>query len=433
LQEKLDIREDVSERRQLRKFDWIRDDEWVITVVQRHWTRLFRQIAVPILLLALLFPLIAVLVLQAGTVQIIAAVVLSIPILVILGVVVWQYVNWRDDFFVITTQRVVHIERAWPFSTHYEETPLRHIEDIHEAQPSWSANIFNYGNLILQTAGETAEIDMDYVPEPTRLRQAISLQIERSQARELLRARGQIRDLLSQQLHVIPAPETQVEETSEPQHPKQFPILLPFTAIRDYLFPQSWQVSGDGNTIFWRRFWLPGFFRYLPVFALLLLITVGGVLYLLNLPQGVRLFNWVFIWLGAEAVCLGILFWFIEDWRNDYFQLTKNKIIQVDQRPLLLGVSRREAPIDRIQNLGFEIPTVIARFFDYGHVKFETAGTEGQFILQFVRRPKDVQAAISNHKYKFSQQMQRKEAQLRQEELLSWFATYDDIRREAET
>ena len=433
LRGKIDTREDVDQRRQLRQFDWIRDDEWVVSVVQRHWTRLFRQIAVPILLLALLFPLFAALAVQAGTVQIVVAVILAIPILVVLGVVVWQYVNWRDDFFVITTQRVVHIERAWPFSTHYEETSLRHIEDITEAQPSWSANIFNYGNLILQTAGETVEIDMDYVPEPTRLREVISIQIERSQARELLRARGQIREMLAQQLHVIPAAESSPDEVAKAQQQHPFPLLLPFYAIRDYLFPQSWQIADDGKTILWRRYWLPGFFRYLPVFALLFLISVGGGLYLLNLPEGAKLFNWFFIWLGTEAVCLGVLFWFIEDWRNDYFQLTKNKIIQVDQRPLLLGVSRREAPIDRIQNVGFEIPSAVARFFDYGHVKFETAGSEGQFVLQFVRKPKDVQEAISNHKYKFGQQMQRKEAQLRQEELLSWFATYDDIRRESET
>ena len=68
------------------------------------------------------FPLFTALSLQAGTLEIVIAVVLAIPFLVILGVVVWQYVNWRDDFFVITTQRVVHIERAWPFSTQYEET-----------------------------------------------------------------------------------------------------------------------------------------------------------------------------------------------------------------------------------------------------------------------------------------------------------------------
>ncbi len=433
LRERLDIRQDIHTRSQLRSFDWLRDDEWIMTVFQRHWTRLFRQIALPILLLMLLFPLFTALSLRAGTLEIVIAAVLAIPFLVILGVVVWQYVNWRDDFFVITTQRVVHIERAWPFSTQYEETSLDHIEDIHETQTSWSANMFNYGNLILETAGETVDIDMDYVPDSSRLREIIAQQIERSRARNLLRARGQIREMLSRQLQDIEDAEPTPQTVDTPVQPRPFNALLPFIGIRDYLFPNSWQVSEDGNTIFWRRFWLPGFFRYLPVFALLLFISLGGLLYLFNLPEGTNFFSILFIWLGAESVVLGILFWFIEDWRNDYFQLTQNKIIQVDQRPLLLGLSRREAQIDRIQNLGFEIPSAVARFFDYGHVKFETAGTEGQFVLQWVRRPKAVQAAISNQKYKFGQHMQRKEAQLRQEELLSWFATYDDIRREAET
>ncbi|TFG71618.1 MAG: cyclic nucleotide-binding domain-containing protein, partial [Anaerolineales bacterium] len=377
LREKLDIRHDIHTRSQLRSFDWLRDDEWIMTVFQRHWTRLFRQIALPILLLMLLFPLFTALALQTGILEIVIAAVLAIPFIVIMGVVLWQYVNWRDDFFVITTQRVVHIERAWPFSTQYEETSLDHIEDIHETQYSWSANMFNYGNLILETAGETVDIDMDYVPDSTRLREIIAQQIERSRARNLLRARGQIREMLSRQLQEIEAAESPPTTVETPVQPSPFNALLPFTAIRDYLFPNSWQVSEDGNTIFWRRFWLPGFFRYLPIFALLVFITLGGLLFLSNLPEGTNFFSILFIWLGAEAVVMGILLWFIEDWRNDYFQLTQNKIIQVDQRPLLLGVSRREAPIDRIQNLGFEIPSTVARFFDYGHVKFETAGTEG--------------------------------------------------------
>ncbi|MDF1516286.1 MAG: PH domain-containing protein, partial [Anaerolineae bacterium] len=318
----------------------------------------------------------------------------------------------------------------WPFSTKQEEISLQHIEDIHEVQPNWSANIFNYGNLILQTAGETVEIDMDYVPEPTRLREAISVQIERSKARDLLRARGHIRDLLSRQLQVTDEPHQQSAQDNPAMQPPPINFLIPFKAIQDYLFPESWQVSEDGNTIVWRRFWLPGFIRHLHIFAALVLLTVGGFLFLFNLPEGASVVNWFLIWLGAEAVCIGVLFWFIEDWRNDYFQMTKNKIIQVDQRPLLLGVSRREAPIDRIQNLAFEIPTAIARFFDYGHVEFETAGTEGKFVLQYVRRPKDVQASISNHKYNYGQLMQKKESMLRQEELLSWFATYDDLQRE---
>ena len=239
--------------------------------------------------------------------------------------------------------------------------------------------------------------------------------------------------MLTRQLLVKPTNEKKPVETTVGKDKPRFSILVPFNAVRDYLFPQSWEISEDGNTIFWRRYWLPGFLRYLPVFFLLLFITMGGIYYLFNLPEGAHFLSWFYIWLGAEAICIGFLFWFIEDWRNDYFQLTKNKIVQVDQRPLLLGVSRREAPIDRIQNLGFEIPTVFARFFDYGHVQFETAGREGKFVLQFVHKPKQVQAAISDHKYKFNQLMQKRDAQLRQEELLSWFATYDDIRRESET
>jgi hypothetical protein len=139
------------------------------------------------------------------------------------------------------------------------------------------------------------------------------------------------------------------------------------------------------------------------------------------------------VWLGLEALSIAVLMWFIEDWRNDYFQLTRSHIILVEQRPLLLQESRRQARLDRIQNLGFEVPNIPARLFDYGHVFFETAGEEGFFRLEWVHHPNDVQATISNRQYQYNQRQQDIAAARRQQELLSWFSTYDDLKQEAQT
>jgi len=432
LRRKLVISDTIQRRLALRTFDWVRDDEWAIAVVQRHWTRLVRQTGVLVAVLALVIPAIIWLAANGGTLSIVAAALLSLPVLALCAGIAWQYINWRDDFFVMTTQRVVHIERVGPFSTQQEESALDNIEDIYESQPNLSANVMGYGNLILQTAGETVDIDMSYIPDPDGMRRLISRQIERSRAREVLRTRGQIRDMLARRLTVgetLPPPEERAGKDADRQSgTTSLPVALA-TSVWEYFFPSSW-VETEGGTVIWRRYWLPGMLHTIIPTLIFAATTVAGVVLLAGMWGAENFLGWTVGWLVLEAVALGVLLWFVEDWRNDFFQLTQSQIILVERRPMLLQESRHEARLDRIQNLGFEVPNVFARMMNYGHVQFETAGTEGMFELKYVRRPEAIQATISNRQYAYRQHLRQVEANRRQQEMLTWFATYDDLHRD---
>lgn len=436
------VSETVEARHKAPAFDWLRDDEWTVFVVQRHWSRLFRQVAAPLLFFILLLPVLSYLsTLVAKTpdgapVATILAIVAAIPIIILVGVVCWQYLNWRNDFFVLTTQRVIHIERNWPFDVHSEECALDNIQDIYEVRSGLTANILNYGNLVLQTAGETVDIDMDSIPNPARLRTLIFQQIERSKARDLLRSRGQIRDLLARRLKIeqaiAPPPSKTWPAASPPRHRLWF--LLGFSWLWEYLFPPSWVETENGGTIILRRFWLLGLLRYLEIFAPIMIVTFGGGAYLLRLQEdnNIHVAGWFVAWLTLEAILLGVLLWFVEDWRNDYVQITPSHIILVQQKPLLLRESRREARLDRIQNLSFQVPGFWGQILKFGHVQFETAGKEGRFELKWVRNPAKVRSLISDRQYAYNQRQRQIEATQRQGELLSWFATYDNLRKEGD-
>jgi len=431
LRRRLRVSEKVEKRRNLRQFEWIRDDEWVIAVVQRHWTRLLSRTGVLVAILFFLVPAIITLAITGGPASLVIAAILSLPVLGLILGIIWHYINWRDDFFVVTTQRVIHIERVGPFSTQQEESALDNIEDLYEIQPGFSANLLGYGNLVLQTAGETVDIDMSYIPQPGEMRRLISQQTERSKARNLLRTRGQIRDMLARRLAVgespPPRPEAVTHDGSAPRTGFLPAILV--NSIWEYFFPASW-VATDGDTIIWRRFWLPGLLRYSAPFLIFLASTIGGIMVLSSTWGAENFLGWMVAWLVLEAAVFGVLLWFVEDWRNDYFQLTPSHIILVERRPLLLQESRHEARLDRIQNLGFEVPNIFARALNYGHVQFETAGTQGKFELKFVRRPEEVQSTISNRQYAYRQHQREIESNRRQQEMLTWFATYDDLHRD---
>jgi len=397
--------------------------------VQRHWFRLVRSVAPLALILTVLFVLFYTLALTPGQLYQGVALFLTLPMLAVIAGVWWQYINWHDDMFILTTQRVVHIEREWPIKEHFEESAIENIEDIYEVRPGLTANVLNYGNLILQTAGETVKIDMLEVGNPDALRELIFREIERLRAREVLQARGALYKALAQRLDVKYTPPA--EPLSIPTTPQERPPLvrLIIRGLGEYLFPPSWAVSADGNTIIWRRYFFPGFIRYLEALVPLLLITGGGGYFLIKNAANVN-FPWMLaLWMFVETLLIGGLLWFIEDWRNDYFELTPHHIILIERNPLMLKESRKEASLDRIQNISFEIPSIFARYLKYGHVTLETAGTLGKFQMKWIRYPQKVQAEISQRQRQFKQQQKDAEAQRRQDELLSWFATYDGMRK----
>jgi CRP-like cAMP-binding protein len=435
LERQLNISAPVAKLLRLRLFEWLRGDEWVMEIAQRHWTRLVRLIALPTLVLLLLLPAILTLLLSQQIALMIVAGFLGLPLLALVALIAWQYFNWLDDYFVVTTQRVVHIERVWPRSTHLDETPLHSIENIFELQPDIFANLLNYGTLVLQTAGETVDVEMSYIPAPTALRRLIREQVERSRARDVLRTRGQVRDLLWRRMQENGAPESNTPPVgsgtaSRRSEPAFSPLIMLLVSIRDFFFPPATIKLEGGHTIIFRRYWLPGLRRYgLPLLAFLV-GTIGGALFLFSGIARPALLTWLVTWLVLEAVLLGILMWFVEDWRNDYFQLTSTHIVHIERLPLLLQESRHEARLDRIQNLSYSVPTLVARIFKYGHVQFETASTGGTFILRYVRRPAEVQSTISNRQYQYRQRQRQMEAEQRQQELLTWFSTYDDLHGE---
>jgi CRP-like cAMP-binding protein len=434
LERRLNISPPVAKLLRLRLFGWLRGDEWVMDIAQRHWTRLLRLITIPVLVVLLLLPAIIMLLTRGQTALMVLAAFLAIPLILLAGLVIWQYFNWLDDYFVVTTQRVVHIERTWPRSTHLDETPLHSIENIFELQPDILANIMNYGTLVLQTAGETVDVEMSYIPRPTAIRRLIREQVERSRARDVLRTRGQVRDLLSRRIQTngtsepSSTPVASAVTTSREPQPSATSMLL--TSVRDFFFPPSTVTLDGGHTIIWRRYWLPGLRRYGIPLLTFILGTLGGVLFLTSSLAAPALLTWLVAWLVLEAVLVMVLIWYVEDWRNDFFQLTPTHIVHIERLPLLLQESRHEARLDRIQNLSYVVPNVMARIFKYGHVQFETASTGGTFVLRYVRHPSQVQSTISNRQYQYRQLQRQIEAEQRQQELLTWFSTYNELHEE---
>jgi uncharacterized membrane protein YdbT with pleckstrin-like domain len=140
--------------------------------------------------------------------------------------------------------------------------------------------------------------------------------------------------------------------------------------------------------------------------------------------------NMILILIVYGALMIFLLPWWIwrfDDWQNDIYQVTATRIIDVERWPFYLREERREASLDRVQNINLEIPGILGKTLRYGSVTIETAGAEA-FTFEHVKDPRGVQEEISRRVEAFQRQLRQQEAERHRAELLDWFSVYDQIR-----
>ncbi len=110
------------------------------------------------------------------------------------------------------------------------------------------------------------------------------------------------------------------------------------------------------------------------------------------------------------------MLWRYENWRNDLFQVTDRDVIDIDRKPFGFGESRKQAPLDNIQNVTAERPGFFATVFDYGNVHIETAGAGADIIFDKIPRPSMVLSDIFRRLDENQEKRRRKDGEIRREE-----------------
>lgn len=92
---------------------------------------------------------------------------LSMVVLVFLFLgVIWI---WRRNQIIVTDQHVVDIDQIGLFNRVVSTLRLEEIQDISASVKGPMQTIFQYGSIIVQTAGERENFVFDYVPHPYEL------------------------------------------------------------------------------------------------------------------------------------------------------------------------------------------------------------------------------------------------------------------------
>lgn len=93
--------------------------------------------------------------------------------LVILGFVILNFTLWYFQAGLVTTIRVIDVDLSGILYRQISEAKIQNIEDVTYNQSGFIRSLFNYGNVLVQTAGTSENIEYDRVPRPSRVAEIV--------------------------------------------------------------------------------------------------------------------------------------------------------------------------------------------------------------------------------------------------------------------
>ncbi len=404
--------------------DWLQDNEVVHYINREHPLVLAFRVVKPLLvalaLLILTFVFTNAEVLTANT----ALWTGSLIGVFCLGWGIWNAFDWMNDFYVVTNQRVVFLEKIALVYDSRKETPLNAILSIAK-HTTFSGRMYHFGDVVMRTfTGLIKFKNVANVEDVITIVEAQWLNLKHTAIQE----NDDPEDVLRKQLLNESMPDNgsqqknmnsiKEETISQEYHADLFSRLLRLRLV-------------EGDTIIYRTHWFVFIRKTILPFLGLLLSTV----FTLAPQQG---------WFGLvaegtgtyRAIVAGIgivmaIWWLYStaDWRNDYFMITPEQVVDVYRKPVGME-ERRAAPIRNIQTIEYKRQNVFGLLFNFGTVFIRIGDVE--FTFDYVPNPSYVQQEIFSRFQSLKDREQKENASLNNERLANWMEAYHRVYRDNE-
>jgi CRP-like cAMP-binding protein len=440
IKEQLTIRSDIQMKLTARPFKWLSDGEYVVVHTRRHrfalvlMMRLPALVAVGLLFLAVLSTAINAVTASAFSFLASANLVLwGLALIWIAGSLGWTILDWSNDFLIVTNKRVIHLEKVALLIDEREEAPIEQVADVQESSIGLAARLFEYSNIRIETAGHQIDINFTFTPRRLRVRQKIFEQIERIRSRSQFESRERVRAEIREELQkYIRPPGIAGQAAPVPAAVPAAPLAHPIRQRRTSAAGKrlnallGLQIEEQGR-ITWRKHWLDLLGRtikWIGIFAVT--IGIGLAILIATWQQASNLGRLLYLalWLIVSNIA-GFLVWYhYEDWRNDIYQLTDDRVLDIEQSPFRLKERSLETTLDRVQNVSYKKPHLLANLFNYGDLIIETAGGQGQLLFKSVLNPQWATQEIFRRREAHRERRQHEQSLRSRAEFLDWLLEY---------
>ena len=98
------------------------------------------------------------------------------------GYILAKFIGWFFNIYIVTNERLVDIDFYYLLYKHFSEADLSKIQDISFTASGILSTIFNFGTIVVETAGESPNLEFEMVPHPERVVETIRSLIEKRTA-----------------------------------------------------------------------------------------------------------------------------------------------------------------------------------------------------------------------------------------------------------
>ncbi|MGQ9833721.1 MAG: cyclic nucleotide-binding domain-containing protein [Candidatus Villigracilaceae bacterium] len=436
---KANFRVAISSRKlaQRMHFKWLRSDEGEVIyyLARKHPFLLMRSIFLPGML-SLFSAMLALLSLsrfiqltftqqhQAGNaLQVTTLFWVSMAALMIFGLMVlWRWVDWGNDYYIVTNQRVVWLEKVIGIYDSREESPLSAVQRV-SVVTELTGRIFNYGDLVIRTIVGSSltlkNVDSPYqaaalIEEHWRRSKTTYQKMQEEAMKEVLRERILHPELVGSQAtqqSIVQKPQKK-KDPYEGQHGLGNLFRIRFERSNVITYRKHWFALV-------RQSWVPG----LGILGLIAALFIG--LFLSKSLPGLKA-DTIILSCGAWLILFLVFggWWYYQwvDWSNDIFQVTPDQVIDIDKTPLG-SVSSDIASLDNILNIEYRREGLMELIFNYGTV-YITVGGGKQMAFEDVYNPSAVQADIERRRMERIAKIENDKIKAERERMADWFAAY---------
>ena len=403
-------------------FKWLRPDEVVYFLARKHPVILYENLGLPVL--ALLVPFGLFYGWFAIAHLFIVGFAAWVSLIATIGWMIWLVVDWGNDYYIVTNQRVVWLEKVVGIYDSRQESPLSTVLSVGiEANPLGRA--LDYGDVIVRTF--VGKIPFSHVNHPHQAARMIEEYWQRTREAAVGLEKEAMKDAIRKRLGIPIPPRPKTDNVPAPPPPPKGSKLLRLLGANTLKLRYE-----TGDIVTYRKHWVVLIMEaWMPVLGMLAVI----VLFFQRLYQLLRSPDEAFIsfngglsvdgWAGALLILLFVLFlWFVYrvmDWSNDQFQVTPEQIIDLDKKPFGTE-TRNAAQLENILGTEYRRIGILGNIFNYGTVYITVGGTKLAF--EDVMDPAAVQSDINRRRAARADKKKQAEVTAERERMAEWLATY---------
>jgi hypothetical protein len=423
----------ISSRQLARKlkFNWLQPGEVIYFLGRKHPVILWEAMTLPFLTFLLPAGLVVGYLLLKTSLILYAAIA---AFLLNTAWIIWRVVDWGNDYYVVTNQRVVWLEKVIALYDSRQEAPLSTIMAV-GVETDQVGRMLGYGDVIVRTF--VGRIAFYHVSHPYQAASLIDEQWIRVKSATRRADVDGLKRSIRQKLG-LPVAEEVKSSASSPAPKSVTNKALKLKDFFDRINIFKVRFEDKGGTITYRKHWIVLFFHTcLP--AALFLLALGLTIY--------RSTHLPVLSTGSHATkdtplsiliifLIGAFLWWVYnywDWSNDIFQVTLEEIFDIYRKPLGRE-EKRSAALDNILSTEADRRGLLQIIFNYGNVYISVGKTQMDFFD--VYNPTAVQLDIDRRRMARIDRKNQAEVLAERERLAEFFTMYhqtsQELRRDQE-